>query len=96
MTFVSEKISVSFSEEGSPQGFSWRGQSYQIVKVERRWQEYGLPASGTPKRQSWLFRRHRNYYRVMIADGRRFDIYMDRRSMEANKKWILHQKLLAS
>lgn len=95
MTFVSEKISVSCSEEGSPQGFIWRGQGYQVVKVERRWQDYGMPASGTPNRQSWLFRRHRNYFRVMITGGRRFEIYLDRRSVGANKEWILHQELLA-
>lgn len=94
MNFICERINVSLSEDGFPLEFVWKGVSRKIVKVERGWQEYGLPKSGSPKSQTWLLRRHRNYFRVRTEEERRFHIYMDRGSRGFRREWILEQELV--
>lgn len=92
MMFICEKIKVVRSEEGMPREFIWNAERYLILKVEKRWQEYGLPQSGSPKRQVWRLRRHRNYFQVLTEGGRRFQIYLDRGSTGAQQEWILGQE----
>lgn len=93
MTFIGEKISVIRSEEGRPIEFSWNSERHVIRKIEKQWQEYGLPQSGSPKRQTWRLRRHRNYFQVLTEEGRRFRIYLDRGSQGTRQEWVLVQEL---
>lgn len=93
MTFICKNITVNCSEEGIPCEFLWQGKEYRIVKVEKRWQDYGLPPSGSPKRQTWRLRRHRNYYRIATVEGRKFEIYLDRGSKGARTEWVLAREL---
>jgi hypothetical protein len=93
MTFICERIKVIRSEGGIPSEFVWNAEHFPIFKVEKSWQEYGLPQSGSPKRQVWRLRRHRNYFQVLTEGGRRFQIYLDRGSTGARQEWILGQEL---
>lgn len=92
---------------GAPTGFKWRGQDHSIRRVVKEWHEYdqsrpgggwdaGRPPFGqrnVMKRGSWGF--GKDFYRVLLEDGRLVDIYYDRRPKGKNRKgrWVLFREL---
>jgi hypothetical protein len=91
MEIYSEKIEVEGEGEPvRPVSFTWRGQEFQIERILRTWQDWGFPA-GSPKRKTWVLRRHRNYFTVRTVGGRIFEIYLDRKA--ASRTWILYREI---
>lgn len=89
--FIDQKIEVEFREKpGNPVSFTWKGQRLEISEVLAVWQDYGV-GSTPPRLANWRLRRHRNYYRVLIADGRCFEFYLDRGAK--NPVWILYREV---
>jgi hypothetical protein len=91
MPAYSEEIEVEC--EGGvarPVVFTWRGQVFHIEKILRGWQDFRFPA-GAPRKKTWRLRRHRNYFAVRTAEGRTFEIYLDRGS--AGPTWVLYREI---
>ena len=75
--FFGQVIEVERDDETrAPTAFSFGGERHAVARVLTSWQDYGFPNDG--RRHTWRQRRHRNYYRLQTADGRRFEIYYDR------------------
>lgn len=91
MEIYSEKIEVEGEGEPMrPVSFTWRSQQFRIERILRTWQDWGFPP-GSPKRKTWILRRHRNYFTVRTTEGRIFEIYLDRKA--ASRTWILYREL---
>jgi len=97
---------------GVPDGFRWRGRDHRVKRVIREWHEYGLARPGggwdagrppfgqrnVMDRGSWG--RGKDFYRVLLEDGRLVDIYYDRRPKAGTDKakarkgrWVLFRDL---
>jgi hypothetical protein len=82
--FIDEEIEVDRTPPGPPCAFIWRGEKYHISEVisfERR----------VDYRSPWWLRRHRDYYRIRITDGRMFELYYHRGP--GRTYWVLYRKL---
>ncbi len=105
--FISESIEVHFDKPpllekkpDAPNGFTWRGETFQIVEVLSEWVDYGrrgraarnmqpAHAATAARKGSWgvgLF-----YFRVRTEIGspvneRIFDIYYDRAPKNVDKR----------
>ncbi|MBN2379865.1 hypothetical protein JXM67_08710 [candidate division WOR-3 bacterium] len=89
--YIGEMIEVVTSdEEPVPLSFTWRGDMYGVKKIVRQWQDHGFsPAS--PKRRSWIMRRHRNCFIILTDTDEVFEIYLDRG--RGRRVWTLYRKL---
>ncbi len=96
---------------GAPSGFKWRGQDYAIKRLVKEWHDYGSTTrpgggwdAGRPpfgqrnvmQRGSWG--QGKDYYRVILEDGRMVDIYYDRRPKSAKPegrkgRWVLFREI---
>ena len=91
MPAYSEKIEVECKGEVPvPVAFTWRDQVFHIEKILRSWQDFRFPA-GAPRKKTWRLRRHRNYFAVRTAEGRTFEIYLDREATE--RTWVLYREI---
>ncbi len=92
---------------GVPSGFKWRGQDYGIRRLVKEWHDYdqgrgggGYDAGRPPFGQRNVLQRGswgqgKDYYRVLLDDGRLVDIYYDRRPKNRKEKgrWVLFREL---
>lgn len=84
--FIHEQIEVEFARKpGPPAAFLWRGERQEVAEALRGWANHGFGPFRYPAR--WWQRRHRNYFRVRMQDGRLADLYLDRGS----GKWVLYR-----
>jgi hypothetical protein len=110
--FIGEQITVEFDKlpfleksPNCPDRFVWRGESYDIVELQREWRAYdrrGRMADNmkpshvemAAQRGSWGVGRF--YFRVRVADGRVFELYYDRAPKDVDRRkgaWFLTQEL---
>ncbi len=90
MEFISEVIKVDTEGDVKrPARFTWRGQTYRIVRILASWQDASMPSE--LRRPKWTMRRHRNYYHVETDSGERFEIYLDRGAKRP--EWVLLKHL---
>ncbi len=115
--FISEPIEVYYDQApalekrpGSPNGFTWQGRTYRIVKVLGEWHDYhqrgktaafyrkergSYRAKAAERRGSWGV--GRDYYRVRTDTGEVFDLYYDRAPQGAGGHkggWFLYRQIL--
>ncbi len=92
---------------GAPSGFKWGDRDYRITRVIKEWHEYdqarpgggrdaGRPPFGARspmRRGSWGV--GKDFYRVLLDDGRLVDIYYDRRPKGKKRKgrWVIFREL---
>lgn len=95
---------------GAPTGFKWKGHDYVVKRVVKEWHEYGSGRqgggwdSGRPpfgqrnvmNRGSWG--QGKDFYRVLLEDGRLVDLYYDRRPKSGKEKgrkgrWVLFREI---
>jgi hypothetical protein len=58
---------VRFAQEpGPPTSFTWHGQEYEIVEVEKAYRRLDF-------KRPWWQRRHRDYYQVRTDTGQVFE-----------------------
>ena len=78
-----------------PVSFCLDEKRHIVQEVLSAWPDYGF-GSAPLRRHRWWRRRHRNYYRVMTADGEVFEIYHDR-GVSLNspryRKWYVTRRL---
>jgi hypothetical protein len=75
---------------GLPQGFTWRGQHYQIDECLETWKQ-SAPEGGRPGGERYL-RRH--YFRLRMDDRSVWTIYLVRttpRSGSPKRRWFLYR-----
>jgi hypothetical protein len=90
--FVGEKIDVvTGGEVKQPVALTWRKQDYAVAEVISSWFDWGFSAA--TKQKDWRTRRHRNYFRLRMASGEIFEIYLDRPPASAEGEWVLYQVL---
>ncbi len=106
--FIGEPIEVIFNQEPvfekkphRPDGFIWRNESFNIVKALGEWQDYQRrgrmtrnmrPEHAERARRTGSWGVGRFYFRVMVEDGRTFDLYYDRTPKGVDQRkgvWIL-------
>ncbi len=94
-------------KQGPPSGFRWRNREFAVKRVLKEWHEYdqGRPGpgwdAGRPpyalrgrmQRGSWG--QGKDFYRLLLEDGRIVDIYYDRRPKGKNRKgrWVFFREL---
>ena len=71
-----------------PERIVWRGESKPVTCVLASWQDWGFPA-GVSK-TSWRQRRHRTCFLVECDDGKLYEIYLDRGSVD-KAEWFLYR-----
>jgi hypothetical protein len=113
--FYAEEIEVRFEEEpllekkpGPPSAFTWRGEEYRVVEVQKEWHDYrkrGKSRAFYEKERGayWARAAHRggswgvgrDCYRVLTDTGEVFEIYYDRRPKGRKLKgvWVLSRRL---
>lgn len=112
--FIEEQVEVIFQElpllekkPGCPDGFIWRGDTYQITELIEEWHDYtrrgrfarnmrDTHATTAERRGSWGV--GKDYYRVSTHTHQVFDLYYDRapKNVEQRKgAWFLFQELKA-
>ncbi len=72
-------------EPGVPRAFSWRGERYEIERVEASWKSHGEDRGDTYVRRHW--------YDVITTDGKRMRLYFDRnpgRRGSSRSRWWLY------
>lgn len=85
--FFGQLIEVERDDESrAPVAFSFREERHEVAEILTSWQDYGFPNDG--RKHKWIQRRHRNYYRIRTAEGRRFEIYYDRGVSMDNPKYM--------
>lgn len=91
MRLISEKIEVECEGEvRRPVSFTWRKRAFRIATIIRDWQDYRF-SGGAPRKRTWRLRHHRNYYAVRTAEGRMFEIYLDRGA--GSLTWVLYREV---
>jgi hypothetical protein len=95
---------------GAPDGFKWKGRDYAIKRVVKEWHEYdtsrpggGRDAGRPPFAQRNVMNRGswgqgKDFYRVVLDDGRLVDIYYDRRPKSGKDgdrkgRWVIFREL---
>jgi hypothetical protein len=90
---------------GAPSGFKWRGHEHAVRRVVKEWHEYdqarpgrggGRPpyaTRGVAQRGSWG--QGKDFYRVLLGDGPRVDMYYDRRPKGQKRKgrWVIFREI---
>ncbi len=96
---------------GAPTGFKWHDKQHAIKRVIKEWHEYGSSHAGGGRdagrppfgqrnvmnRGSWG--QGKDFYRVLLEDGRIVDIYYDRRPKGGKEKkdrkgrWVLFREI---
>jgi hypothetical protein len=110
--FIGERVEAHFAEPpllekrpGCPDGFSWRGETYQVVELLSEWQDFTrrgrmarnmspTHARAAVRRGSWGVGRW--YYRVRTAGGQVFDLYYDRSPKGPDERkgiWLLLREM---
>ncbi len=97
--FIDEPIEVIFNQPPAlekkpdcPDGFVWRGQSYQVVELQAEWFDFARRGRSARNMQpqhavrasvkgSWGVGRF--FFRVKVAEGRTFELYYDRAPTDA-------------
>lgn len=113
--FINESVEVHFEQEprlekipGLPQGFTWRGNYYNIVELLSEWHDYRRKGRSAinmrpehtavaKSRGSWGV--GQDYYRVRTKGGRIFDLYFDRAPIDVDRRksgWFLDRELTCS
>lgn len=90
--FIGEKIEVETGGDiKQPVALTWRKVDYTVAEVIASWFDWGFSAA--TKQKDWRTRRHRNYFRLRMASGEIFEIYLDRPPASAEGEWVLYQIL---
>ena len=110
--FIAEPVEAHYDtppvlekKPGCPDGFTWRGDNFQIVEMLSEWHDYQrrgrlarnmMPAHAATaeRRGSWGV--GLDYYRVRTDSGRIFDIYYDRAPQDADRRkggWFIFREL---
>ena len=112
LRFIGEPIEVQFDElpllekkPGCPDSFCWCDKSYQIVELVGEWHDYRRrgrmarnmkPARAKVASQRGSWGVGRDYFRVLCAGGRVFDLYYDRAPKDAADRkgsWFLYREI---
>ncbi|NLI98599.1 hypothetical protein GX441_08080 [bacterium] len=89
--FVGEKIKVeTMEDEPVPVSFIWAKKSFCVTEIIKSWQDHSF-SEASPKRRTWLMRRHRNVFLVKTSSDEVFEIYLDRGA--GRRDWYLYKKL---
>lgn len=110
--FISETVEAIFEKPpllekrpGCPDGFLWRGETFEITELISEWRDFTrrgrMAHNMRPANLRKTVRRGsvgvgRFYFRVRVADGRIFDLYYDRAVLSADQRkgfWTLHQEM---
>lgn len=86
---TSDISSMGRGEPGLPTGFDWRGKSFELVDVLRKWKD--TSREGGRAGGDLYLRRH--YYRLNMSDDRIWTVYFIRqtpRTGEAKSRWFLY------
>jgi len=110
--FIQEEVEVIFDsppilekKPGCPDGFIWRGETYQIIELLSEWHDYkrrGRMASNmrpthaatAESKGSWGV--GQDYYRVRTDRERVFDLFFDRAPKDVSSRkgaWFLYKEL---
>jgi Domain of unknown function (DUF6504) len=84
-----EGAATARREPALPAGFSWRGDTYQVVATAGAWKE--SDREGGRATGELYLRRH--YYRLSMSDGSMWTVYFTRqgpRSGDPKKRWFLY------
>ncbi len=111
--FIGEEIEVGFDrppllekKPGCPDRFIWHGQVFEIVGKLLEWHDYHRrgrmarnmqPAHAAVAEQRGSWGVGRDYFRVLTAGGRVFELYYDRAPKDASQRkgaWFLYRELL--
>lgn len=111
--FIGEAITVAYDQPpvyskrpDCPTRFTWYDETFVIVEMLERWQDYGRRGrmaqnmqpehlARAAERGSWGVGRF--YFRVQVADGRVFEFYYDRAPKNADDRhgaWFLSRELV--
>lgn len=111
--FIGEKVGVEFDEAPlfskkphCPNRLIWGEETVSINKLLTEWRNYDRRGSRAQnmrpenlakaaKRGSWGVGRY--YFRVVLENGRIFDLYYDRAPKGSNKRqgsWYLHREMI--
>ncbi|MBN2257158.1 MAG: hypothetical protein JW704_04955 [Anaerolineaceae bacterium] len=114
LNFIGEKIEPDFIQPpifgkrpGCPDGFSWRGENYRIVKSFEQWVDFTRcgrrarnmsteHAEVASRRGSWGVGRY--HFHVCVESGRIFHIYYDRAPKDIDDcmgEWFLVSELVS-
>lgn len=109
--FLGEPITVEFDtppqfskKPNCPARIIWRGEVLTVEEKLEEWQDFkrrgrmaqnmrSVHLAAAEKRGSWGV--GRTYFRVSVADGRRFEIYYDRAPKDADNRgggWFITQE----
>lgn len=93
--FIGETVKVDWVQEigfKRPVTINWSGGTLTVRDVLMKWEDHGF-GNSPPKKRPWYLRRHRTYYRVGTADGRAFEMYLDRGAQK--ETWVLVKEIRA-
>lgn len=112
LRFIGEPITVEFDsppplekKPGCPNRFVWGDETHAIVSLIAEWHDYGRRgamahnmrpdhAAAATRRGSWGV--GRDFFRVLTAGGRLFDIYYDRAPRSSHQRkgsWVLYREM---
>lgn len=110
--FISEPVEAVFEQPpalekkpGCPDGFTWRGEVYQVVELLAEWQDYqrrGRMARNMRPTHASIAESHGSwgvgqfYYRIRTSQDRFFDLYYDRSPKDVDRRkgsWFIYQEL---
>lgn len=110
--FIAEEIEVAFDKPpllekrpGCPDRFTWQDESFEIVEKLGEWHDYRRrgrmarnmqPAHAAVAEQRGSWGVGRDYFRVLTASGRVFELYYDRAPKDVDRRkgaWFLFREL---
>ena len=110
--FIAEEIEVAFDKPpllekrpGCPDRFTWQDESFEISEKLAEWHDYRRrgrmarnmqPAHAAVAEQRGSWGVGRDYFRVLTAGGRVFELYYDRAPKDVNRRkgaWFLFREL---
>ncbi len=109
--FIAEPITVEFDvppllekAPGCPDRLIWRGETLRVARPLAEWRDYRRrgrmaqnmrPAHRERAEQKGSWGVGRFYFRVLLTDGRVFELYYDRAPRASRKgDWVLSKELL--
>lgn len=84
-----DALAMGRGEPGLPAGFDWRGQSFEVLEVIRRWKDSSR--EGGRAVGSLYLRRH--CFLLRMSDGRHWSVYFLRQTPkagDAKARWFLY------
>ncbi|OGC51169.1 hypothetical protein A2982_04315 [candidate division WWE3 bacterium RIFCSPLOWO2_01_FULL_39_13] len=87
--FIGKNVNVDFVQETGwrrPTSITFNNNLLKVKKIISRWEEH------TQSRPWWL-RKHRVWYRILLADGSQCELFWNRGAKGAGKEWFLVKRI---